>query len=169
MEYHATGLGWNPKVLGPFHLKQPTKLLTSSKGMPLSEYKATMATGGAPLPPPPPPPAPGPAPAPGSGGSVAAVFAELNRGADVTKGLRKVEKSEMTHKNPALRASSTVPNSTSPPSGKKPTKPAKPQSLSTKKPAKFALEGNKWIIVRTIIPATPRIKPDCSVLGISRE
>ncbi|KAF9646279.1 hypothetical protein BDM02DRAFT_3189000 [Thelephora ganbajun] len=127
MEYHTTGLSWNPK------------------GMPLVEYKATLATGSAP---PPPPSAPGPPPAPGpdSGAGVAAVFAELNRGADVTKGLRKVEKSEMTHKNPALRASSAVPSNTSPLSGKKPTKPAKPQSLSTKKPAKFALEGNKWII-----------------------
>ena len=74
------------------------------------------------------------------------MFAELNRGADVTKGLRKVEKSEMTHKNPALRASSTVPSNTS--LAKKPTKPVKPQSLSTKKPAKFALEDKKWIIVR---------------------
>jgi hypothetical protein len=41
------------------------------------------------------------------------VFAELNRGEDVTKGLRKVDKSEMTHKNPALRAGNTVPSSTS--------------------------------------------------------
>lgn len=37
------------------------------------------------------------------------MFAELNRGEEVTKGLRKVDKSEMTHKNPALRAGSTVP------------------------------------------------------------
>lgn len=80
------------------------------------------------------------------------MFAELNRGTDVTKGLRKVEKSEMTHKNPALRASSTVPSNTS--SVKKPTKPAKPQSLSSKKPAKFALEGNEWIIVRITLSAT---------------
>jgi adenylyl cyclase-associated protein len=29
----------------------------------------------------------------------------------VTKNLRKVDKSEMTHKNPALRASSVVPSS----------------------------------------------------------
>ena len=49
-----------------------------------------------------------PAPGPAAGG-VAAVFAELNRGEEVTKGLRKVDKSEMTHKNPALRASSVVP------------------------------------------------------------
>ncbi|KAF9792880.1 adenylate cyclase associated N terminal-domain-containing protein [Thelephora terrestris] len=128
-EYHTTGLSWNPK------------------GISLSEYKAIPATDGAPPPPPPPPPAPGPAPVQASGsGGVAAVFAELNRGADVTKGLRKVEKSEMTHKNPALRETSTVPSNTSPPLSKKPTKPAKPQSLSTKKPAKFALEGNKWVI-----------------------
>ncbi|KAI9056890.1 hypothetical protein FKP32DRAFT_1585029 [Trametes sanguinea] len=79
------------------------------------------------------------------------------------KGLRKVDKSQMTHKNPALRAGSTVPATTSgefviigwqgawltvkasaPP--KKPTKPSKPQALMGKKPAKFALEGNKWAI-----------------------
>jgi hypothetical protein len=46
------------------------------------------------------------------------VFAELNRGSDVTKNLRKVDKSEMTHKNPALRASPTVPSTiVSPPAG----------------------------------------------------
>ena len=37
------------------------------------------------------------------------MFEQLNRGEDVTKGLRKVDKSEMTHKNPALRAGNTVP------------------------------------------------------------
>lgn len=30
---------------------------------------------------------------------------------------------------------------------KRPVKPSKPQALAGKKPAKFALEGNKWIIV----------------------
>ena len=34
---------------------------------------------------------------------------------------------------------------------KRPVKPSKPQALAGKKPAKFALEGNKWLIVRTII------------------
>jgi hypothetical protein len=74
------------------------------------------AGGTVPPPPPPPPPPPGPLPppttlpAPAAGGGAAAVFAELNRGAEVTKNLRKVDKSEMTHKNPALRASSTVPS-----------------------------------------------------------
>jgi hypothetical protein len=42
-------------------------------------------------------------------GGVAAVFADLNRGESVTKGLRKVDKSEMTHKNPELRAQGPVP------------------------------------------------------------
>jgi adenylyl cyclase-associated protein len=141
--------------------------------MSLSEYKAAPAPGSAPPPPPPPPPPPAlgspPAPTPGSEGGVAAVFAELNRGADVTKGLRKVEKSEMTHKNPALRASSTVPSNPPPPTGKKPTKPVKPQSLSTKKPAKFALEGKKWVIVRAVLSPTYQIRLADSVLGVPRE
>lgn len=137
MEYHTTGLYWN------------------TKGISISEYKASAsaaAAGGAPPPPPPPPPVPPPPPgalppASAAGGGVAAVFAELNRGDEVTKSLRKVDKSEMTHKNPALRASSTVPASpVSAAASKKPIRPAKPQSLMGKKPAKLALEGNKWAI-----------------------
>ncbi len=34
---------------------------------------------------------------------------------------------------------------------KKPVRPAKPQALMGKKPAKFALEGNKWAIVRIFV------------------
>lgn len=34
---------------------------------------------------------------------MSSVFAQLNQGESVTKGLRKVDKSEMTHKNPELR------------------------------------------------------------------
>lgn len=75
-----------------------------------------------------------------------AVFADLNRGTDVTKGLRKVDKSEMTHKNPELRGSSAVPASTGA-AHKKPVKPTKPAALAGKKPSKFVLEGTKWIIV----------------------
>ncbi len=80
---------------------------------------AALATAGAPPPPPPPPPPVAPPPPPASApahaaGGVAAVFAELNRGEDVTKGLRKVDKSQMTHKNPALRAGGPVPISTGP-------------------------------------------------------
>jgi hypothetical protein len=38
------------------------------------------------------------------------LFSALNKGGDITKGLKKVDKSQMTHKNPALRASSVVPS-----------------------------------------------------------
>ncbi|KAG1874996.1 adenylate cyclase-associated CAP [Suillus tomentosus] len=51
----------------------------------------------------------------------------------------------MTHKNPALRAGNVV-SASSGAGAKKPVKPTKPQALMGKKPAKFALEGNKWII-----------------------
>ncbi|PCH38464.1 hypothetical protein WOLCODRAFT_136295 [Wolfiporia cocos MD-104 SS10] len=137
LEYHTTGLVWN-----------------NAEGVSLSQYQASSqaapAAGGPPPPPPPPPPPmvpppPAPAAAPAAGG-VAAVFAELNRGEEVTKGLRKVDRSEMTHKNPALRAGSTVPSTTSSAAAKKPARPSKPQSLAGKKPPKFALEGNKWLV-----------------------
>ncbi|KAG2365790.1 adenylate cyclase associated N terminal-domain-containing protein [Suillus spraguei] len=107
MEFHTTGLVWN------------------ASGILVSEYKSSRSQ-----------PVSGPPPQVGSSfspaapaGGVAAVFADLNRGAD----------------NPSLRAGSVVPAS----SGvavKKPVKPTKPQALMGKKPTKFALEGNKWII-----------------------
>ncbi|PAV24323.1 adenylyl cyclase-associated [Pyrrhoderma noxium] len=122
MEFHTTGLVWNPK------------------GVPISEFSSTPASGSTPPPPPPPPPASAPS---APSGGIGAVFAELNRGSDVTKNLRKVDKSEMTHKNPELRATSTVPASSSP---KKPIKPSKPAALSGKKPPKFVKEGTKWLI-----------------------
>ncbi|KAF9069812.1 adenylate cyclase associated N terminal-domain-containing protein [Rhodocollybia butyracea] len=135
MEYHTTGLAWN------------------EKGISVAQYtvKAPTASAGGPPPPPPPPPPPIVPPAQTSSappaGGAAAVFAEINRGADVTKGLRKVDKSEMTHKNPSLRAGNIVPSgSGSGPAPNKPKKPIKPQSLMGKKPPKFALEGKAWNI-----------------------
>ncbi|KAJ7694213.1 adenylate cyclase associated N terminal-domain-containing protein [Mycena rosella] len=130
VEHHTTGLAWN------------------KRGVTVAEYNARTVTGSGapPPPPPPPPPSAAPAAAASSGGGAAAVFAQLNRGEEVTKGLRKVPKDEMTHKNPALRASSVVPSSTVAAPPKKPIKPSKPSSLSGKKPAKFALEGKNWSI-----------------------
>jgi adenylyl cyclase-associated protein len=80
-----------------------------------------------------------------------AVFQQLNQGSSVTSGLKKVDPSQMTHKNPSLRAAAPVPTrsdsqssgkSTAPP-GKKP----KPESMRVKKPPKKELDGNKWLIV----------------------
>ena len=74
-----------------------------------------------------------------------AVFDQLNRGESVTSGLRKVDKNEMTHKNPALRAQAPVPND--PNSGRiSPAPGRKPESLRAKKPPVKELEGNKWSI-----------------------
>ncbi|KZS98991.1 hypothetical protein SISNIDRAFT_403150 [Sistotremastrum niveocremeum HHB9708] len=138
LECHTTGLTWNPK------------------GVDVSKYTASGTTAAAPSapapppPPPPPPPSAAPTPAAAAPAGPAAVLAELNRGADVTKGLRKVDRSEMTHKNPELRASSVVPASASSSGGqvapKRPSKPSKPSSLAGKKPGKFVLEGNKWLV-----------------------
>ncbi|THH33014.1 hypothetical protein EUX98_g1211 [Antrodiella citrinella] len=130
---------------------------TTGLGVSIDQYRAPGAasSGSAAAPPPPPPPPPMAPPPPPAGalapaaaaGGIGAVFADLNRGEDVTKGLRKVDKSEMTHKNPTLRASSVVsaaPSSSTP--AKRPIKPSKPQSLMSKKPSKFALEGTKWVV-----------------------
>lgn len=89
---------------------------------------------GGPPPPPPPPAAPGP--------DMSAVFDQLNQGEEITSGLRKVDKSEMTHKNPNLRAGSSAVRGKSPAPSKKP----KPESMRTKKPPRKDLEGNKWLV-----------------------
>ncbi|KAJ9154895.1 Adenylyl cyclase-associated protein [Pleurostoma richardsiae] len=152
-QYYSSGIPWNPKG----QLAQEVAKSIDSAGSP-----ASGSTSGLPPPPPPPtgalpppPPPPGPPPvlqikeekgAPSQTSGLGAVFSELNKGEAVTKGLRKVDKSEMTHKNPALRAGSTVPDGPtrgkSPAPGKKP----KPESMRVKKPAKKELEGNKWTV-----------------------
>lgn len=73
----------------------------------------------------------------------AAVFAEINKGAGITAGLRKVDKSQMTHKNPSLRAGGTVASS---PKKQGPPTPNKPDKYVLKKPAKTSLEANKWVV-----------------------
>ncbi|GAA6009090.1 hypothetical protein JCM10207_004089 [Rhodosporidiobolus poonsookiae] len=144
MQHHTTGLSWNAKGVDP----------TTYKVSSSSSAAAPAAAGGAPPPPPPPPPAPAPPPPPPAGGAPApaaapaagdmsSVFAQLNQGEGITKGLKKVDKSEMTHKNPELRASGAVPTSSA--AGKGPQKPPKPTAIQ-KKPAKTELDGNKWNI-----------------------
>lgn len=90
-----------------------------------------------------------------------AVFDQLNRGEAVTSGLKKVDKSQMTHKNPALRAGGVVPEtqrSKSPVPGIKP-KPASMRQNSTssskKAEGKKELDGNKWLIENWDSPSAP--------------
>jgi adenylyl cyclase-associated protein len=88
-------------------------------------------------------------PSSGASSDMSAVFAQLNQGDAVTQGLRKVDKSQMTHKNPSLRASSTVPGSPSSSSRSKspaPSKKPKPESMRSRKPPRKDLEGTKWFI-----------------------
>ncbi|CAK7219590.1 suppressor of rasval19 [Sporothrix eucalyptigena] len=163
-EYFNNGIPWNPK--GKPAQEAAKEVAASSAGAPSSAPApppppGPPAAGGAPPPPPPPPPGPPPvlqikeesAQSNGSSAGTAhgAVFSEINRGADVTKGLRKVDKSQMTHKNPSLRASSTVPGGAAAPAGQRgkspvPGKKPKPESMRVKKPAKKELDGNKWTI-----------------------
>lgn len=113
-------------------------------------------------PPPPPPPGGAPAPAKGGAGDMDAVFSQLNRGEEVTKGLKKVDKSQMTHKNPALRAQNSGDNISRSRSRGPETKP-KPASMRqnsaastpTKKEGKKELDGNKWLIENFDSPSTP--------------
>ncbi|GAA5878714.1 hypothetical protein JCM1840_000212 [Sporobolomyces johnsonii] len=147
MQHHTTGLTWNPKGV------DPTTYKPSSSSIPA----APAPSGGAPPPPPPPPPAPAPPPPPPAGspapsapapaaGDMSNVFAALNQGEAITKGLRKVDKSEMTHKNPDLRAGGAVPSSIgAAAAGKGPQKPPKPTAMQ-RKPPKTELDGNKWNI-----------------------
>ena len=128
------------------------------------------STGGAPATslapsPPPPPPLPsfdGPPPPPmpsngvsnsrGGNSDMGAVFDQLSKGESVTAGLRKVDPSSQTHKNPSLRAGAVVPtrsdSQSSATSSKSsiPSKRPKPESMRTKKPPRKELDGNKWII-----------------------
>lgn len=81
---------------------------------------------------------------------MSAVFHQLNQGASVTSGLKKVDKSEMTHKNPSLRATGTVPERSSSQSssgrGKSPLPNKKPDAMRTKKSGSKEQDGNKWIV-----------------------
>ncbi|KAH7137090.1 adenylate cyclase associated N terminal-domain-containing protein [Dactylonectria estremocensis] len=148
-QYFPSGITWNPKGSSA---QEVAKSLASGPSPPATP---AAVAGGPPPPPPPPPPGPPPIldvkaePAPAAApGGLGAVFSELNKGESVTKGLRKVEKSEMTHKNPSLRASSTISDRDGSPRGKSPApgKKPKPESMRVKKPSKKELEGNKWII-----------------------
>ncbi|KAI8907816.1 adenylate cyclase associated N terminal-domain-containing protein [Gorgonomyces haynaldii] len=113
-KHHTTGLQWNPRG-----------------------GEAKQAAG------PPPPPAPTAAQLeafsdPKQAKPATNFVSEL--AGDVTSRLRKVDKSEMTHKNPELRATSVVPAAAAA------AKPAAKAFAPPKQPPKIALEGNKWAI-----------------------
>ncbi|XP_040823532.1 adenylyl cyclase-associated protein 2 isoform X3 [Ochotona curzoniae] len=99
-------------------------------------------------PPPPPPPPPGPPPLFENEGrkeesspSRSALFAQLNQGEAITKGLRHVTDDQKTYKNPSLRAQGQTP----PPTKSHTPSPTSPKSLPAQKHSPvFELEGKKW-------------------------
>ncbi|PWN45959.1 hypothetical protein IE81DRAFT_319809 [Ceraceosorus guamensis] len=138
-EHHTTGLAWNPRGGDAEAFASPS----SAPAAPAAPPAPPAPPSGGPPPPPPPPPA-GLPPAPVAAGGMDAVFSQLNQGEGITSGLKKVDRSQMTHKNPELRASAPAPAS-----GSKPTPPkpgVKPASFRQKKPARTELEGNKWSV-----------------------
>lgn len=167
-QYFPSGVVWNAKGK-PAKEAMAEVLAKSSKTPPPAPPAPAPSAGGGPPPPPPPPPpsflvddaAPSSQPS-GTPSGLGAVFSDLNKGDAVTKGLRKVDKSEMTHKNPSLRAGATVGDRESTSRGKSPApgKKPKPESMRVKKPPKKELDGNKWLIVRAgPAPQTPLSNP----------
>lgn len=75
--------------------------------------------------------------------SRAQLFAELNKGEDVTKGLKKVTSDMQTHKNPSLR-SGPAPFSKPNLAPKPGAAPAAPKAVE--RPPRKELEGKKWMI-----------------------
>ena len=73
-----------------------------------------------------------------------AVFGDISKGADVTKGLKKVDRSQMTHKNPELRNQPGLA-----PKEKKAAAPAKAAAAkdAVKKPPSLELTKGTWFCV----------------------
>ncbi|KAJ8335108.1 hypothetical protein SKAU_G00407470 [Synaphobranchus kaupii] len=128
-QHHTTGLSWSQN--GPKAPPSPTD----------TSYLAPMA------PPPPPPPRPPPPPPPcteqpksDSSARHSALFAQLNQGEDITKGLKHISDAQKTHKNPGLRPPSGV---ATPPVAHKPASEPKATPLKSHAPL-LELEGKKW-------------------------
>ena len=89
----------------------------------------------------------------GSANDMNAVFDQLSKGEAVTAGLRKVDPSQQTHKNPSLRTQAPAApsklsrsDSANSASRRSPVPGKKPDSMRTKKPPRKALESTKWIV-----------------------
>ncbi|XP_059206229.1 adenylyl cyclase-associated protein 1 [Centropristis striata] len=136
--------------------KHHTTGMTWSKSGPVASAAPAGPAGG-----PPPPPAPGPPPPPpmdlsssgcssGGGDGKAtdhgALFASINKGSQITSGLKHVTDDQKTHKNPALRgagAGSQVRAGPKPFASPTP-RPAASAAPTRTQPPVFELDGKKW-------------------------
>ncbi|XP_055510510.1 adenylyl cyclase-associated protein 2 isoform X1 [Leucoraja erinacea] len=121
-EYHTTGLSWNK-----------SGLITPG-----------ISPGACPLAPPPPPPGPPPIlqSETAKDESRSQLFAQLNQGEGITRGLRHVADDQKTHKNPNLRWQSGQVNSPSKTCADSPTSPMSPPQQP--RTPLLELEGKKW-------------------------
>nr|CAG4640987.1 EOG090X08PR [Eulimnadia texana] len=146
-KFHTTGLVWNPK--GDYY--RGDALANSSK--------STSAAAPAGVPPPPPGPPPPPMPTADFSAAAAAadaaeqarsqLFAQLNKGEDITKGLKKVTSDMQTHKNPNLRTGpAPFKPSVAPKPGATPAAaaPAPAATKAVDRPARLVLDGKKWLV-----------------------
>ena len=119
---HTTGLVWNAKG------ETLTSVPAAKPAAPAAAAKPAVA-------------APAPAAAAAPVAAKPALFSELSKG---TAGLKHVDKSQMTHKNPELRTSSVV-------AATAPSAPAVPKAEASAKdvvkPPVTELQGNKWVVV----------------------
>lgn len=124
-QHHTTGLVWSKS--GPI--------------APASLFDPPSAPS---CPPPPPPPPPGPPPvftdddSQPQAAQHSALFAQLNQGMDITKGLKHVSDDKKTHKNPNLRSQAT------PTKTKSSGTVSSPKAAVQKRPPLLELEGKKW-------------------------
>ncbi|XP_072273732.1 adenylyl cyclase-associated protein 1 [Pyxicephalus adspersus] len=137
-EHHTTGLSW--RKTGP-----------KASGASLAPSAPAPPRAGPPPPPggpPPPPPPPAPSSAPNDDSiSRSQLFAQLNQGENITKGLKHVSDDMKTHKNPSLKAQTgPVRSGPKPFTSPKPTIVASPAAKPApkKEPAMLELEGKKW-------------------------
>ncbi|KAM7373454.1 hypothetical protein PAMP_008302 [Pampus punctatissimus] len=135
-QHHTTGLSWSKS--GP--------VASASAAAP------SAPAGGCPPPPPPGPPPPMEVSAPSGGGSSgpgerSALFASINKGSDITKGLKHVKDDEKTHKNPTLRSQPTSVRTGPKPflsSAAASPRPAASAAPTRTLPPVLELEGKKW-------------------------
>lgn len=83
---------------------------------------------------------------------MSSVFEQLNRGESVTSGLKKVDKSQMTHKNPELRNTGPSPSVKPKPEA---LRKASSSNTIVKKAARKELDVNKWFIENYDSPSEP--------------
>ncbi|KAJ2817491.1 suppressor of rasval19 [Coemansia furcata] len=136
--FHTTGLVWNPKG-------EDVEVAARAINGEVAASTPVRSAGAPPPPPPPPPPVyveSGEVDGSASTTTRGALFADLNKGGDITSGLRKVEATQMTHKNPALRAAGSVKEIPHPAS----TATAQPQTPVKQRPPRMELQGSKWVV-----------------------